>query len=135
MGQQQLLLIVLVMILVGAAILVGFQIYDQSNRETAIDTISKDLVSLASDAMNYYRKPVTLGGGGLSFVASDRQWSVPPNLDTLDNRVYVVNTISANDLEIKGSSIDVETGLNGTNGVNVYISLNNEGVTGIRIEN
>lgn len=135
MGQQQLLLIVLVMILVGTAILVGFQIYDQSNRETAIDTISKDLVNLAADAMNYYRKPVTLGGGGLSFVDSESQWNVPPNLDTLDNRVYEINTISANDLEIKGSSIDVETGLNGTNGVYVYITLNNEGVTGFRIEN
>jgi hypothetical protein len=127
------------MILVGAAILVGFQIYDQSNRESAIDTMTKDLVSLAGDAMNYYRRPVATGGGGQSFVATSKgglgRWAVPPNLDTLDNRFYQVSTISDNSLEIMGRSIDEETGLNGSEGVAVFVSLNQNGVTGFRIEN
>ena len=137
MGQQQLLLIVLVMILVGAAILVGMQIYDESNRETAITTMSKDLVNLSSIALNFYRTPTDLGGGGQSFTNSkaNSNWKVPENLDTLDNRAYSVYSINSNSVEILGQSIDEKTGLNGTEGVKVYISLNKFGVEGVRIEN
>lgn len=137
MGQQQLLLIVLVMILVGAAILVGMQVYDESNRETAITTMSKDLVSLSTIAMNYYRTPVELGGGGQSFTPSSANgnWNVPENLDTLDNRAYSVSSIKKNSIELLGQSIDEKTGLNGTEGVKVYITLNQFGVDGVRVEN
>ena len=137
MGQQQLLLIVLVMILVGAAILVGMQVYDESNRETAITTMSKDLVSLSSIALNYYRTPTELGGGGQSFTTStaNGNWKVPENLDTLDNRAYSISSINKNSVEILGQSIDEKTGLNGTEGVKVYITLNQFGVDGVRIEN
>ena len=137
MGQQQLLLIVLVMILVGAAILVGMQVYDESNRDTAITTMSKDLVSLSSIALNYYRTPVELGGGGQSFTTStaNGDWKVPENLDTLDNRAYSISSINNNSVEILGQSIDEKTGLNGTEGVKVYISLNKFGIDELRIEN
>lgn len=137
MGQQQLLLIVLVMILVGTAILVGMMVYDESNRETAITTMSKDLVSLSSIAMNYYRTPVELGGGGQSFTSSlaNGNWKIPENLDTLDNRAYFVSSISRNSVELLGQSIDEKTGNNGTEGVKVYITLTQFGVDGVRIEN
>ena len=107
MGQQQLLLIVLVMILVGAAILVGMQVYDESNRETAITTMSKDLVNLSSIALNYYRTPIELGGGGQSFTTStsNGNWKVPENLDTLDNRAYSVSSINSNTVEILGQIV------------------------------
>lgn len=134
MGQQQLLLVVLVMIAVGAAILVGFQVYDETNRETAIDTMTKDLVHLSTLAMNFYRTPVEMGGGGKSF-SGGSGWVVPPNLDTLDNRFYEVSSIGQNTVEISGKSIDEKTGLNGSEGVIVYVELNKDGVTGFRIEN
>ncbi|MCW8850251.1 MAG: hypothetical protein OQJ81_09775 [Melioribacteraceae bacterium] len=137
MGQQQLLLIVLVMILVGAAILVGMQVYDESIRETAITTISKDLISLSTIAINYYKTPIELGGGGQSFTTAtaNGNWKVPDNLDTLDNRAYSVSSISKNSVEILGQSIDEKTGLNGSEGVKVYITLNQFGANGVRIEN
>ena len=135
MGQQQLLLIVLVMILVGAAIMVGMQIYDESNRETAITTMTKDLVSLSSIAMNYFRTPLQLGGGGQSFTPSSGSWKVPANLDTLDNLAYSVHAISKNTMEILGQSIDEQTGENGAEGVQVYMTINQYGVESVRIEN
>ena len=48
------------MIAVGVAILTGFQIYDQTHRESAIDTMTKDIVNLASITINYYRTPGSL---------------------------------------------------------------------------
>ena len=139
MGQQQLLLIVLVLIAIGAAILVGMQVFDETNREVAIDTITKDLVNLGTIAMNYYRTPVEMGGGSQSFRASSKggngNWIVPPNLDSLDNRTYTVNSISDKSIEILGQSQDEKTGLDNTEGVKVYVELNNNGVTGFRIEN
>lgn len=136
MGQQQLLLIVLVMIAVGAAILVGMQVYDQTNRDATVDILTKDLVFLASDAMNFYRKPVAMGGGGQKFAnGAGNSWKVPPNLDSLDNRLYAVSSISANSLEIMGWTKNEMTGLNEVEGVKVYVELNKDGVTNFRIEN
>ena len=134
MGQQQLLLIVLVMIAVGVAILVGFQIYDQTHRESAIDTMTKDLVNLASIAMNYYRTPTDLGGGGQSFTGS-ADWEVPLNLTKLNDRNYEVHSVTSEKVEIVGKSSDLRTGSNGTEGVLVYVELDRNGVTGFRIEN
>lgn len=135
MGQQQLLLIVLAMILIGAAILVGMQIYDESNREAAIDVMSKDLMDLAGQAMNYYRTPTSLGGGGQSFMSGSGGWEVPNSFEILDNRKYSVSTISSNSLEILGQSLNNETGKDNIEGVKVFLQINNNSITDMRIEN
>ena len=135
MGQQQLLLIVLVMIAVGVAILVGFQIYDETHREAAIDFMTKDLTNLAGIAMNHYRTPVELGGGGQSFTGGSGNWDVPTPLKELNDRQYEVNTISSNSLTLVGKSMDERTGEDGSEGVQVYVELNQNGITNFRIEN
>jgi hypothetical protein len=136
MGQQQLLLIVLVMIMVGASILVGLQIYDANYREASIDTIKKDLLYLSTLAISYYRTPVEYGGGGQSFSnGGNYQWSVPNELDSLDNRTYAVNTISDNAVELVGQSSEIATGEDGTEGVKVYIAFDEYRVTDMRVEN
>jgi len=134
MGQQQLLLIVVVMIAVGAAILVGFQIYDQTHREAAIDTMTKDLVNLAGMAMNYYRTPIAIGGGGQSFTGGV-SWDVPDNLAAHNDRIYAVSAITDSEIELVGKSTDLRTGNNGSEGVIVYIEIDKEGVNEFRIEN
>ncbi|MCS7229484.1 MAG: hypothetical protein RMJ81_07800 [Candidatus Kryptonium sp.] len=67
MGQQQLLLIVLGVIIVGIAIAVGISMFKSSAVDANRSAIAGDLANLAAKAQRYYRTPVELGGGGNSF--------------------------------------------------------------------
>lgn len=67
MGQQQLLLIVLGVIIVGIAIVVGINLFNANAEESAIDTVVSEGTNLAALAQQYYKKPTALGGGGNSF--------------------------------------------------------------------
>lgn len=67
MSQQQLFLIILVTILVGAAIAIGFQMVIDQSASSSRDQITMDLVSLAARAQYYYRRPLAFGGGDKSF--------------------------------------------------------------------
>lgn len=67
MGQQQILLIVLAVVIVGVAITVGISVFRSSAVDAARDAVALDLQDLAGRAQAYYRKPGLLGGGGGSF--------------------------------------------------------------------
>lgn len=67
MGQQQLLLIVLAVILVGVAVLVGIEVFNAQAATMNVDYLVNDLLNLAARAQQYYLKPVSMGGGGNSF--------------------------------------------------------------------
>jgi hypothetical protein len=69
MGQQQLLLIILGVIVVGIAVAVGITMFSDSAINANRDALSNDLVNLASRAQQFYRRPTSLGGGGNSFTA------------------------------------------------------------------
>lgn len=67
MGQQQLLLIVLGVIIVGIAVAVGINMFQSSAIDANRNAIVSDLAHLASKAQQYYKKPATLGGGSQDF--------------------------------------------------------------------
>ncbi|HTY57610.1 MAG TPA: hypothetical protein VMF59_02295 [Bacteroidota bacterium] len=67
MGQQQLLLIILSVIVVGIAVAMGITLFTDSSIDANRDAITNDLTALASRAHQYYRRPSCLGGGGNSF--------------------------------------------------------------------
>ena len=67
MGQQQLLLIVLSVIIVGIAVVVGIQMFGASAASANLEAVSNDLLNLASRAQQHYVKPTGMGGGGNSF--------------------------------------------------------------------
>lgn len=67
MGQQQLLLIVLGIIIVGIAIAVGVNMFQSSAVDTNRQAMISDLANLASKAQRYYRTPDQLGGGSQDF--------------------------------------------------------------------
>lgn len=67
MGQQQLLLIILGVIIVGIAIAVSIVMFKDSGLSANRDALRTDLLLLASKAKQYYRRPVSMGGGGYSF--------------------------------------------------------------------
>ncbi len=68
MGQQQLLLIILGVIIVGIAVAVGITMFQDNAVDQNRSAVIADLTTLASKAQQYRAKPVSLGGGGNSFV-------------------------------------------------------------------
>lgn len=67
MGQQQLLLIILVTLIVGFSTLVALGSVDEAHVEAGKEAIRQDIVRALGDAQTYYFKPETMGGGGRSF--------------------------------------------------------------------
>ena len=67
MGQQQLLLIVLGVIIVGIAVVVGLTMFQTSAVDANRNAVIADLTNLSAKATQYYKKPTSLGGGGQNF--------------------------------------------------------------------
>jgi len=96
MGQQQLLLIILGVIIVGIAVAVGITMFQDNALSANKDAVSNDLVQLAAKAQQFYRKPLALGGGGNSFVLiTDISLLVSPAFYNNDNGGYKVLSFSA----------------------------------------
>src|SRR5512140_898106 len=118
MGQQQLLLIILGVIVVGIAVAVGITMFSDNAVSANRDAVSNDLVNLAARAQQFYRRPQALGGGGNSFALLTAD---DPGLKRLTNMSQGKNangtySISAagtlNDVKIQG--VGTETGANGS---------------------
>ncbi|MCD6326067.1 hypothetical protein J7M28_00725 [bacterium] len=67
MGQQQLLLIVLSVIIVGIAVVIGLGLFSEGADQANIDQVVQDVLNMGARAQQYYMKPTALGGGGRSF--------------------------------------------------------------------
>ena len=110
MGQQQLLLIVLGLIIVGLAIVVSIRVFIANSEESTKDAIISDSITLGAMAQQYFRKPRALGGGSISFT----DWSIPHTLDTTDHGVYTISRAgNPSDIEITGTPY-ASTGFNWT---------------------
>jgi hypothetical protein len=68
MGQQQLFLLILVIILVGIAVVIGLDNFHSKAVQSNRDAVIIDLNYFASDAQAYYKKTQTYGGGDQSFM-------------------------------------------------------------------
>ena len=92
-GQQQLLLIILSVVVVGIAVTLGITMFSDSSIDANRDAITNDLTNLASRAHQYYRRPSYLGGGGNSFAgltADDAGIKRLTNTPKNDNGVYSI---------------------------------------------
>jgi Tfp pilus assembly protein PilE len=67
MGQQQLLLIILGVIIVGIAVSVAITIFNDNLISSNRDQIQNDLLFIASKAQEFYATPASRAGGGHSF--------------------------------------------------------------------
>ncbi len=67
MGQQQLLLVILVTIIVGIATVVAINTFSSAADSANVDAVRQDVATIASSAQGYYMKPGGLGGGGQDF--------------------------------------------------------------------
>ncbi len=128
MGQQQLLLIVLGVIIVGIAVVVGINVFTASASQANRDGVIADLTNLASLGQQWYRKPTALGGGGNTFTG----WTVPGALDTTGNGTYVA-TVAAQTVTLVGTG--TEKGNNGTSAVKVTMVVGPNSITSTTINN
>lgn len=62
MGQQQLLLIVLGVIIVGIAVVIGINLFGTSAKQANEDQVIQECLGIISAAQQWVRKPAALGG-------------------------------------------------------------------------
>jgi hypothetical protein len=118
MGQQQLLLLVLGIVIVGLAVVVGIQAFGENQKKANSDAIVNDVIRIASDAQAWNLKPTAFGGGNGSFTGVDLQklgytttgTGATMNYNNL-NGDYRINPVAAASITI--------TGCNATRGNNV----------------
>ena len=67
MGQQQLLLLVLGIVIVGLAVVVGIQAFGENQKKANADALVNDGVRIASDIQAWILKPAAFGGGNGDF--------------------------------------------------------------------
>ncbi len=66
MGQQQLILLVLGIVIVGLAVTIGIQAFSENSKRTNMDALANDAIDVASAAQTWMLKPAIYGGGNNS---------------------------------------------------------------------
>jgi len=100
MGQQQLLLIIVSVIIVGIAVAVGIAQFSSNNSEANKDGLTSGLTSIGSRAYEYKLRPSTLGGGNNSYVG----FVIPNKMLSDDNGVYAISSATTTSLQLTGTS-------------------------------
>ncbi len=67
MGQQQLLLVILVTIIVGIATVVAINTFSSAAASANLDAVRQDVAAFTSGAHGYAMKPTMFGGGNNTF--------------------------------------------------------------------
>lgn len=117
MGQQQLLLIILGIIVVGVAVIVGISLFHSNSLESKRNNVINESINLSSMAQRYYIRPRETGGGGNSFTG----WRIPPAMQITDNGRYSAIIKSSTEIELWGIGNEVVTGTDSVKvKVNVY---------------
>jgi hypothetical protein len=107
MGQQQLLLIVLGVIIVGIAIVVGINLFTANAIEANNNAVVSDLNNLAAMAISHAKKPASIGGGAGTFTG----FVIPATLGTNANGTYTLPAVAAGAVSIEFTGTGVEAGV------------------------
>lgn len=119
MGQQQLLLIVVAIIVVGIAIAISIMLFKSNAIESKRDILIEETSSLADMAIQYFKKPVELGGGGRSFIG----WQIPSQMVSTYNGNFMTASVTASQVIITGTGTEVVTGADSIK-VETYVNAN-----------
>ena len=92
MGQQQLLLIVLGVIIVGIAVVVGINLFNANAETSTQDSIVSQGTNIGAMAQQYFKKPLAMNGGGQNFTGfNTKVWNIlPVNLKTSTDAVWAL---------------------------------------------
>lgn len=103
MGQQQLILVILGVIIVGIAIAVGTILFKDNAIDQNRSQVRADLGTLAQRARQYYMRPQYLGGGGRSFAAL----TVETGIATLASSAYTNNKNGVYSVKTAGTATEL----------------------------
>ena len=118
MGQQQLLLIILGVIIVGIAIAVGLSLFSAQSIQSNRDAIINDLNNLAAQAYQYRIRPSSMGGGQGKYDG----FTIPSKMSANENAKYAA-TVTTDAITIVATSAQ-----NTTN--TVTVKINSDGKLG-----
>ncbi|HUN66956.1 MAG TPA: hypothetical protein VMW43_12765 [Bacteroidota bacterium] len=100
MGQQQLLLLILGVIIVGISIGVGVTQFMGNHEQANRDAVTAKLIGIAADAYHYKLRPSAMGGGSQSYIG----YAIPGKLTKDDNGLYTIGTVSTGTVQLMGTS-------------------------------
>ncbi len=103
MGQTQILMIVLSVIIVGIAVAVGITQFGESAVQANQDAVVANCQRMVSASAQHYRKPTSMGGGGRTFTGITLATLNMASSD--DTGSYDING-SGTDLEIVGVGLE-----------------------------
>ena len=112
MGQQQLLLIILGVIIVGIAIAVGLSLFTAQSIQSNRDAMINDLNNLAAQAYQFRIRPTSMGGGQGDYTT----FAIPTKMRTNENATYSIATPGSNQIVFNAVSAQ-----NASNSITVTI--------------
>lgn len=112
MGQQQLLLTILVTIIIGIAVIAGMNAMQNAFTESNRNALRQDILMILNDVQIYYEKPEALGGGGNSFddISEKQIQSIEPENE---NGSYKISG-SGNTVTVDGTGTNEKVTLSAT---------------------
>ena len=108
MGQQQILLLVVSVIIVVLAITIGIEMFATNSKISNRDSVVSELNNLAILAIQFYKKPASYGGGNSSFIS----WNIPEKMDSTSNGIY---SVACTNLNVTITGFGQEVGNDGAN--------------------
>jgi hypothetical protein len=107
MGQQQLLLIILGVIIVGIAIAVGLQLFQAGSIGANSDAVQNDIMNIAAHADQHRIRPAAMGGGAGAFDDSNggNIYQLPERLRLTGNGEYSIQAPGPTSITIVGRSV------------------------------
>ena len=125
MGQNQLVLVILGVFVVGIAIVVGINFFTSNSGQADRDAVIADLRSLAVMAQQYYKE-------NSQIYHSFDGWEIPEGSDSTGNGKFGA-AVSSRLITFVG--VGNEKGNDGTNFVKVIIVINSEKIVSTKINN
>jgi hypothetical protein len=116
MGQQQLLLIVLGVIVVGIAVVVGINLFNANAESSTQDSLVSQGTNIGAMAQQYYKKPTSMGGGGNDFTPTGtgvttftQYWDgLPSNLKVSADADWTATAPAVSDSQIVFTAVPLD---------------------------
>jgi len=101
-GQQQILLVILVTVIVGIATTVAIFNFQESHNNSVYEAIQQDILQAQSQSIAYVKKPRMMGGGSGSYVGIKREDIMLPEQN--ENATYSLDNISESEFSVIAES-------------------------------
>ena len=103
MGQQQILIVVLVTIIVGIATVVAIDNMQKSHDSSVYDAIQQDILQGQVNAIAFLKKPSMIGGGGGSYIGMTLQDFLLPEQN--ENATYQLINVTQDSFTILATTV------------------------------